>query len=260
MHRFLLLCATFATLLTATSSACADWGTLTGQFVLDGKAPTPSKVQVTKDQQVCGKFGLVDEKLVVNSDNNGIAGIVVWIYLKRGAKAPETAPGYAKNAESDVVVNNKDCRFDPHVVLLRTSQKLVVGNLDPVGHNTKIDAVKNVPVNPIIPAGGQETFSFPKEERLPTKVSCSIHPWMTSYVLIKDNPYMAVTDKDGRFAIKDLPTGKWTFQVWQEASGYVDAVDLDGKKTKWKRGRFDYTVKAGDNEMGVIKVKPSVFK
>ena len=83
---------------------------------------------------------------------------------------------------------------------------------------------------------------------------------MNARVLIKDSPYMAVTDKDGKFAIKNLPVGEHTFQVWQEASGYVSSVSIDGKKTKWSKGRFDFTVQDGDNDMGVIKVGPSLFK
>ena len=69
---------------------------------------------------------------------------------------------------------------------------------------------------------------------------------------------MTVTDKDGKFTIKNLPTGQWKFQVWK--GRYIDSVTLAGKKTKWARGRFDFAVKAGDNDMGEIKVTPAVLK
>ena len=38
----------------------------------------------------------------------------------------------------------------------------------------------------------------------------NIHPWMHAFVGVVDNPYYAVTGKDGSFAIKDLPPGKYT--------------------------------------------------
>ncbi|MCP4193245.1 MAG: hypothetical protein GY768_21755 [Planctomycetaceae bacterium] len=238
----------------------AQWGTLTGQFIYDGKAPTPQPAKINKDVAVCGKHKLVNEDLVVNPDNGGIQNIVLFLYVKRGKKAPQPHPDYAATANNEVVLDNSNCRFEPHVALLRTTQTLVVGNKDTVGHNTKVDVLKNIPINPIVPASKSIKQKFPKEERLPALVSCSIHPWMSARVLIRESPYMAVTDKDGKFSIKDLPVGKHTFQVWQEAAGYVSSVTVDGKKTKWSKGRFDYTVNDGENDMGVIKVGPSLFK
>lgn len=242
------------------SQAHAQWGTLTGQFVYDGDAPTAKKLTITKDQQFCGKFDLTNEEVVVNPDNNGLANVVLYVYVARGKKAPKPHPSYADTAAAKVSLDNMNCRFEPRVITLRTTQTLLVGNKDSVGHNTKVDAIKNIPKNPIIPANGSTEMKFPKEERLPTLVSCSIHPWMSGRILIKESPYMAVTDKDGKFTIENLPVGKHTFQVWHEACGYVADVNLDGKKTKWSKGRFDIAVNDGDNDMGQIKVSPTLLK
>ena len=243
-----------------SAQANAQWGTLSGQFVYDGKAPAAQPATVNKDVAVCGKHKLLNEDLVVNPENGGIANVVLYLYVARGKKAPTPHPDYAKTATDEVVLDNKDCRFEPHVVTLRTTQTLKVGNSDSVGHNTKVDALKNIPINPILPANGVIKQKFPKEERLPVLVSCSIHPWMNARVVIRESPYMAVTDKDGKFEIKNLPVGEHTFQVWQEAAGYVSSVVIDGKKTKWSKGRFEHTVNDGDNNLGVIKVEPSLFK
>ena len=71
---------------------------------------------------------------------------------------------------------------------------------------------------------------------------------------------MAVTDADGTFEIKDLPEGDWTFLAWHEQSGYVQEVNLGGKKTKWARGRFEQPIKSGENDLGEIKVGTAVFE
>ena len=157
-------------------------------------------------------------------------------------------------------MDNEHCRFAPHVVLLRTTQTLVVGNTDQVGHNTKVDTVANVPINPIIPAGGELKQQFPKEERLPALVSCSIHPWMSARLVVKESPYMAVSDEDGKFTIENLPVGEWTFQVWHETCGNVQQVTIGGKATKWSRGRVEFEVEEGENDLGEIKIKSSVLK
>ncbi len=257
---FRTLSLMFVSVAVCAGSAQAQWGTLSGQFVFDGDPPAAKKLTITKDQQFCGKFNLTNEEVVVNPDNNGLANVALYLYVGRGKKAPKAHPSYEATANEKVTLDNLNCRFEPRVVALRTTQTLLVGNKDSVGHNTKVDAIKNIPKNPIIPANGSTEMKFPKEERLPTLVSCSIHPWMSARVIIKASPYMAVTDKDGKFKIENLPVGEHTFQVWHEACGYVAEVTIDGKKEKWARGRVELTVNDGDNDLGQIKVSPSLLK
>ena len=64
-------------LLIPAASAQAQWGGLKGQFVYDGKAPEPKKLDANKDPQVCQKHPLVDELLVVDPKSSGVANIVV---------------------------------------------------------------------------------------------------------------------------------------------------------------------------------------
>ena len=54
-----------------------------------------------------------------------------------------------------MVLDNKDCRFDPHVAFVQTGQTLVIKNSDTVGHNSNVATIKNPPSNNLIPAGGE---------------------------------------------------------------------------------------------------------
>jgi hypothetical protein len=238
----------------------AEWGDLKARFVLDGAIPAPKKLDITKDQEFCGKHNLVDEGLVVNSANKGIANVVVFLYLAKGAKPPTAHESYASSAKSEVPFDNMNCRFEPRVVTLRTTQTLLVGNKDPVGHNTNITTLSNPGQNVLIPSNGSAKMNFGAVESLPSKAACNIHPWMTAYVVIKDHPYMGVSDKDGNLVIKNLPVGKWTFQFWQESSGYLTDVVVDGKKTAWARGRAELEIKQGGTDLKEIKLTPSLFK
>jgi plastocyanin len=47
-------------------------------------------------------------------------------------------------------------------------------------------------------------------------ILCKTHPEMEAYVVVLQNPYYAVTDKDGNFTIKNVPAGKYTLMVWNE--------------------------------------------
>ena len=40
--------------------------------------------------------------------------------------------------------------------------------------------------------------------------------------MVVDHPYAAVTDKEGKFTIPNLPVGEHEFRVWHERSGYLD--------------------------------------
>jgi hypothetical protein len=144
---------------------------------------------------------------------------------------------------------------------VRAGQTLVVANNDEVGHNTKVDFLENTSFNDLIPAGGKlEKTALTDPERLPSPVSCSIHPWMSAKLLITNTPYYAVSGKDGSITIKNLPTGEWTFQVWHETAGYIVDVSIDGETTSWRRGRLEQQIEAGDNDLGDILIKPSAFQ
>jgi plastocyanin len=243
----------------ALAQVASAQGTLKGRLVFDGKAPTPAAINVDKDVAFCGAFGLKSEKLVVNPKNGGVKNVVVYLYVSaRGKKPPVSAA--AKKRPAEVRIDNQKCRFEPRIVAITVDQALTIGNKDSIAHNSKIDVISaaNISINPIIPAGKDYKHKFNVEERLPIPISCSIHPWMNGYILIKDNPYFAVTDEDGNFEIKDLPTGEWTFRFWQENVGYVQKVKFEGKATTWKRG--EKKVKIAKGKTVDLKEVKSDFK
>jgi len=106
----------------------------------------------------------------------------------------------------------------------------------------------------LIPVGSKLTKTLDKPEAAPSPVSCSIHPWMSAKIIIRDDPYAAVSDKDGNLTIANLPVGKWTFTVWSEGAGYVTTATLGGKKVQWAKGKMDVEIKKGDTDLGEIKV------
>ncbi len=243
-------------LLSSVASA-QEWGTLKGKFVFDGKPPTPKAINVTKEP-ACEAHNLVDESVVVG-DDGGLANVVVYLYLGRGKKVSAVHPDYEKTAGDKVVLSNENCRFEPHVALLRTSQTLEIKNADAFGHNTKLSGFNNSGFNKIVAAGTSQDEKLTKVESGPIKFSCNIHPWMNGYVLVRDNPYMAVSAEDGTFEIKNLPVGKHEFQFWQESAGRLKGVKFDGGKASSK-GRAKIEIKPGDNDIGEIKVSKSLFK
>lgn len=233
----------------------AEWGDFSGTFLYDGPAPKPAKLNVNKDLECCGKYldEIVDESITVGA-GGGLANVFVYVRTPQGKKI-DVHPDLIKAAAEPVVLDNVHCLFKPHALAVwGGKQTLLLKNSDPIGHAAKMDFLKNAPVNALLPAGGKLEQKLQNSESLPTAVSCGVHPWEMAYLKVHDSPYVAVSDEQGRFKIEKLPVGEWEFQVWQESCGFLVA------KPEWSKGRFKFKVKAGANDLGVVKVKPSVVK
>ena len=223
------------------AAKASGWGTIKGRFVYEGGVFKPAVLSITKDVDVCGKHPLVNESLLV-SDGGGLANAVVYA---RDRKI-EVHPDYAASAKEKVVLDNKDCHFQPHIVAVRTGQPLEIKNSDPVGHNTNIAFQTNSPFNAIISAGTSATETLSSAETAPSTAVCNIHPWMKGYVVVQSHPYVAISDKDGNFELKNVPAGvPVEFQAWHEASTAGNsALQAERPDLKWQpNGRFTVTLK-----------------
>ncbi len=234
------------------------WGTLTGKFLYDGPAPERPAINVNKDEEYCSKDNPFDESLLVNKENSGIANVVIRLEAKAGEKI-SVHDSYSASASARVALDNKTCRFIPHVCLLRTTQTLVITNSDDVSHNTAAYLDRNDPFNEVTAARKSSEKQIARAERMPSKVNCSIHPWMAGWLVVSDHPYAAVSNADGSFEIANIPAGERTFQVWQEKGGWIRKGKRDGKPVEWKRGRVTLKIEPGMNSLGEIRLSPDAF-
>lgn len=236
------------------------WGSLRGRFVFVGARPEPKELQITSDIEYCSMHHPRDESLLVNAEGSGLANVVVMLFRTRTEPTPRVHPSYAETAAAKVSLDNQKCRFRPHVLAMRTSQTLEVLNTDDVAHNTKIDTLSNPATNPTLPSGGKLEQKYSLEERSPVRIGCSIHPWMAAWLIVRDDPYVAVTDSLGTFTIANVPAGKRTFQVWHERARYITAVQQNGAPVQWNRGLFVAEIKNGETtDIGEIRVDRSLF-
>lgn len=248
-----ILAISLVTMLCATAAA-QKWGTLTGRFVYDGTPPAPSAVTVTKDVEVCGKHKLVDETIVVGKDG-GLKNVAVILMPDAGTELP-IHESYEAAFKTPVELDNKNCRYEPHVTAVRVGQTLLLKNTDPVGHNVKLDSFANIGINVLIPSGSSVEHKFAAAEgRIPVSASCSIHPWMNAQVYVTDHPYAAVSGEDGAFEIKNLPAGEWTF-MFRHETGYVQEITRNGVKVPLSKGKFTVTIEEGENDLGEMKLAP----
>jgi len=240
----------------ACTASAADTGDLKIKFQYEGKAFTPKPINVNKDVQFCGNKELVDERLLINSKNQGIKNIIVYVYTGRGGSKLDAV----KPAGNTHTLANENCRFEPHIVIAQTGDKLKVTNPDAVGHNANMNFFENKAENLMIPAGKDQLVELAKPEPAPIPIDCNIHPWMKSYVVVLDHPYAAVSDENGDLTIKGLPAGKkLTFRIFHEA-GAIKEVTIGGKKEEWKRSRFEVKIEPGMNDLGTVIVPAKALK
>jgi len=251
----------FSNLLAAPVSA-QQWADLKMTFVYDGKAPEAKKIDASKDPYCLeGDNKIVSESLVVNGANGGIRYIALSLDVKDVSKL-KIHPDLAIASAEKPVLDNVKCVFIPHVLVMRAGQTLEVRNSDKTGHNANFGFFKNDAQNVTIPSGGSKEVKIGKEETAPTPVECNIHPWMKGYIIVKDHPYVGVSNADGVLEIKGLPAGEeLKFRVWHESQNKsINEVSINGKAEKWDRGYVTLTLKPGANDIGTVKLAPARFK
>ncbi len=167
--------------------------------------------------------------------NGGLGDVVVCLKNVTGKSTGDAAP--------PVVLDQKGCLYTPTILALQTNQKLIVRNSDLCVHN--IDFTPAVPGNPphndVQIAGGADlTYTFPKPEMF-IKFKCDVHPWMFAWVSVFDSPYYALSDKDGKFVIKNVPPGKYTVEADHRKLG-TQTQDVEVKDSN-VTANFTFTVK-----------------
>ncbi len=253
--------ALLALLVTPAPLPAAEWGDLTMRFAYDGAPPKPQPVALAVGAAAagCGAGPVLQDRLLVNAKDKGVANICVWLLRTKDDNVP-VHESYAPAAGGKVTMSNNACRFEPKILVMRTTQIFVGANADPTGHNMKAEFFNggNASFNQNIPARGSMEKKLPGAETSPVAVNCNIHPWMVGYLLLRDDPYAAVSDASGKLMMKHVPAGEWTFVVWHE-SGYVTKPEQAGKPIDWTRGRVKIAIKPGENNLGEYLLSPAEF-
>jgi Polysaccharide lyase family 4, domain II len=189
-----------------------DGGTIQGKVVFQGSPPPKRKVIPTKDREVCGSAPREVDQILLGGDQ-AVQEAVVYLKKVDKGKAWEKAP---KPPE----INNSKCEFQPHVQVIPVGDIEIV-NSDPVLHNTHGFLDRLTVFNVALPNQGQRIAKPLKKPGL-VRVECDAHGWMLGWIYVAENPYYAVTGKDGAFTIKDVPPGAYTLVGWQEFTGAVE--------------------------------------
>ena len=116
--------------------------------------------------------------------------------------------------------------------------EIEIRNSDGILHNIHTYSEANPSINKAQPGFKKvmtETFTKPEV----IKVTCDVHSWMLSWLIVMPHPYFGVTDERGATRIDEVPAGSHTLEAWHETLG---------EKTR------DVTVKPGETTEVVVEI------
>lgn len=186
-----------------------DGGTITGTVKWAGPVPHMIRMSISKDPQICDPDSEKTrdlERLVIGAEG-GVANTVVFLTDISRGKAMDLP-------EQRRFLDQKHCRYEPHVLLVPQGATLQMKSSDATLHTIHMDgaATYNLP------------FPFPNQvvsRSMPTvglvNLKCNGgHTWMNAEMFVVAHPYYAVTDESGRFELTDVPAGEYQIEAWHE--------------------------------------------
>jgi len=216
-----LLSAPFCAAQSSTYHVIAvqDGGTIKGSVKWQGPLPHLVPSQINKDPQICDPQGQKRrdlERLIVG-DNSGVANTVV--FLKDITKGkPMELP------EPRRFLNQKSCRYEPHILLVPLQGNLQVKSSDPTLHTVHMSGASDY--NLPFPFPDQVVQRTMNREGL-VDLRCNAgHVWMNAEMMVAPHPYYAVTDRDGNFEITQVPPGEYEIAAWHEGWKVVGESEL----------------------------------
>ena len=190
----------------------ATVGVISGKVALRGRAPAREPIRIDEDL-ACVQLnpqGMRTETVLAGADG---AVANVFVYVKSGLEGKTFAP---PPPTATVTIDQRNCRFAPRMIGIRTGQTLRVTNSDPVTHNIHPQPKQNRDWNQSQAEGAPALERRFVRPEMMVRVKCNVHSWMRAYINVMEHPYFAVTGPDGSFEIKDLPPGDYTLETLQE--------------------------------------------
>jgi hypothetical protein len=186
-----------------------DGGTITGTVKWSGPMPKIAAILINKDPEICDPQSQKKrdlERLVVGS-NGGVANTIVFLKDISKGKAMDLP-------EEHQFLNQKTCRYEPHVLLVPADGTLRIKSSDPVLHTVHMSGASDY--NLPFPFANQ-TVSRTMNRSGVVDLRCNAgHVWMNAEMLVVTHPYYAVTDADGNFRLTNVPPGEYEIEAWHE--------------------------------------------
>jgi len=127
--------------------------------------------------------------------------------------------------------------FVPRVLVVPVGGTVDFLNSDRLLHNLRSVSRQNPEFNRTQPHNRTIPITFTKPELV--TITCDLHSWMKSWVVVAEHPFYAVTDAAGAYRIANVPPGKYRVRMSQEALGQTTREVVVGAQG----GATDFDIK-----------------
>ncbi len=218
----------------------SEGATIGGKITFLGDPPSPLQMEVEKNPEVCGQQRSLVKMEVQNGKLKGAVVIVEGIEAGKPFEKqsyPGSAPGRGifqhKGGEAlGLAVETENCNFGPFTGVVTPDEAVRFRNKDSVKHvlhtfmsmDSRGSVLRTLHNRDIQPNRAFDR-TFPsgklKDSRV-IRVACNRHDFMQNWLYVVNNPYFAISDSNGQFAIKDIPPGRYTLRVWHPMLGFKE--------------------------------------
>ena len=126
-------------------------------------------------------------------------------------------------------------QFRPRVLVVPAGTTVQFQNLDPFNHNVFSLSEPNAFDLGLYGRGETRTRRFARTGLV--RVYCNVHPRMSAFILVRDNPWYAQPGPDGAYTIPDVPPGRYLLHVWHERVAAESTREIDGPGRRPRRPR-----------------------
>ena len=194
-------------------------GSIKGTVKWQGAQPHLVSSEINKDNQICDPLGQKrrDLERLLISPSGGVANTIVYLRNITKGKAMDL-PAQRR------FLDQKNCRYEPHILLVPAQATLTVRDSDPLLHTVQMSG--NADYNlPFVREGQEITRPMTREGVVSLRCNAG-HVWMNGEMIVARHPYYAVTDEDGNFELTDVPPGDYEIVAWHEGWRVVGESSL----------------------------------
>ena len=173
----------------------------------------------------------------VNNPAGELAEAVIAMRGEELTNFPRSAPARTVSIDQELF------QFVPETIAILAGDSVRFTNSDSTIHNVRSSStIARFDISIGHGEKYRHTFKRPGGLRLPVELGCAFHGGMRGWIFVFDHPCFAVTGRDGKFCLEDVPPGRYELRLRHPAG-----------QLKWKQ---TVDVKPGQTLRTAITVSP----